>query len=254
MPESEGATSFPLTQSHVLRAAAADQWEQFLAQYFRPCWREVQLACRKKGILLPDQEDIFQELLLRFVRPGQIKGAAIKKALKNVAPANLPGRYLQGQQRGLPQARFRTYLQNAIIHLVREHLRASARRGRGQLDELLPCIEQSVTRSLEKEGTARVLAAAAASLRAESQSATTKAHRRQYAVLHATIVCRESAHEIAARMQLARSTVAGILAAARTRWLAILAKQLGPAGLAELREVLKRDPTPLTSAFDRFPP
>jgi len=254
LPEDEG---FPATRSTVLRRAASDDWKQFLAAYLRPCWREVQLVCRRRGVPLTDADDLFQELLLRLLRPGKIKRlAAQKQDIRS--HGNLPARYLLGLELGVSTARFRTYLQQTILNLVREHLRAQRRLPAAQagqtLEELLPGVEKSISLSVDRQGMATALAHAAALLRAESRDAPTKAARRQYAVLHAAIAERQSAEEIAHRAGLGRSTVAGILSAARARFIALLRKASGIDDVEELKLALHRDTDAFVLAFQRLPP
>ena len=252
----ENSELFPPTRSQVLRAAADQDWTAFLAAYLRPCWREVLLVCRKQGVRIDDAHDVYQELLLRLMRPGRIKHATGQDNDQALPLGNLPARYLLGKQLGISDARFRTYLKITVVNLVREHLRWQRRRRERQApmewDELIPAIEQSITLSLDRQRVAAAILQAASDLRDESRSATTKAHRRQYAVLQATIAFGQSPEEIATGLGLSRSTVTGIMTAARARFIEILRARTGMPGRSELKQMLHHHAADLVSAFQQI--
>jgi hypothetical protein len=248
---------FPNTRLSVLRQAAGGEWETFLRAYLEPCWREIVVACRVRGIGLDESEELFQELMVRLIKPGALHRAAeTAEALQSRGGpfrGNLPARYLWHQVAGGDPVRFQTYLKGTILNLIRESLRRRARQPKHRLDEQLaelePAVEHSVSEHLDRRWFFDCLDEAAARFRAECHAARTKGRQRLFDVLYRSIAEEQSPGVIALQSGLDRTTVSGLLRQARNRFVAILEELSGIADLPELKARLGRDPHALQSAF-----
>jgi DNA-directed RNA polymerase specialized sigma24 family protein len=250
---------FPETQTEVLAQAAAGEWTAFFAQYLRPCWREVVLACRQRNLPLEEAEDVYQELIVRLLRDGTFNAHARQLLTQGNEDsrfrANLPGRFLKYRELPLPSARFRTYLKQAIRKIVLETIRKSGRRphclSAAQWSSVEPWVEQSVSSSLDRRWLAHCLVTAAMRLREQSLAARTRARRRLFEALYLSAVCDWSSQQIAARFEVDRTTAVHLLRAARTRFMLLLQQVTGIYEPQELRAMLTDNIDQIRSALSK---
>lgn len=247
-PRSDDADVFPDTQSQILADAAAGNWNEFLAAYLRPCWREVAIHCRMHGFSDADAEDMLQELLARLVtprtggKPAQPPGAQ-----------NIPARFLAQRQTGIITAQFHTWLKAIIKNVVQEFGRSRRRRRSVSLDQIAPeelsILESSVTALLDRHWLKETLCRAARELNRESQSARTKGARRLFAVFVRTSLLRESPSDIARDYGVDRTTISDLVARSRARFveLACLATRIEDP--SELRAQIERTPVVLLESL-----
>jgi DNA-directed RNA polymerase specialized sigma24 family protein len=240
------ADAFPETRTAVLEQAARGEWEKFFGDYLSACWREVVLACRARGCVLDEADDLFQELVVCLMREGRGREAG-----PDAERGNLPGRYLRRRRAGDGTARFRTVLKQVIQNVLREHLRRKRRRPlpRGTADADAAWIEASVSEVIDGQWVAAALVRAARQLRAECRAARTRGQRRYFDILYLASAEGLAADAIAGRLELDRTTVAGALTAARRRFVAILQELTGISAKAELKGHLARDPGRLIEAL-----
>lgn len=246
IPSAQGEQDFPRTRTEVLAAAADGRWDPFFEEYLHPCWREIWLVCRSHGITLADAEDLYQELMLRVIQHAAF-GPQVRQALaeEKESPdfrANLPGRYLKYRELPLDTARFRTFLKKVIRNVVLESLRRAQKIPKPldseQFQAVEPWIEQSITRSLDRQWGVQCLAEAAWRLHHESAGARTRARRRLFEVLYLSTAQGRSPGWIAGEYDLDRTTVSGLLSQARARFLFHLQKVSGINDPAELGDLL----------------
>lgn len=237
---------FPETRTDVLADAAAGEWGPFLEEYLRPCFKEVVIACRSRGMPLSDSDDLYQELMVRLLRDGSF-GKEVRDVLaqEDEDPSfhgNLPARYLKSRTLPLRSARFRSYLKQTIRNLVTDALRKGRRRPGPlplyELRDVEPWIDQSISRSLEGRWAAQSLAKAARQLRDESARARTAGRRRLFEILYFSAVRGYSAERIAQHFGVHRSTIADLLTKSRTRLVVLLEEITGITESSELKELL----------------
>ncbi len=255
-PAAEQSTCFPVTQSEVLAEAAAGNWNRFLEQYLRPCWREIVLSCRSRGIPLAEADDLFQELVVRLLREGRLnKVRSPKNDRREVFRANIPGKYLKYRELSLQSARFRTVLKSVIRNLLLESLRERRKRPRsiGSADGGVfePAISESVAAHVDRQWIAESLYESARRLAAESDAASTRGKRRLFDVLVRATVRQESSAEIARSYAVDRTTIADLLAQARARFVQILREVSGLDDAKALQSAVLKHPELLIEALAR---
>ncbi|MCI0460529.1 MAG: sigma-70 family RNA polymerase sigma factor [Gemmataceae bacterium] len=243
-PPAVASAPFPDTRSEVLAEAACGNWTRFLRDYLAPCWREIVLVCRSRGLPVDEAPDLLQELAVRLLRESPFKDEPAPRA-------NLPGRFLRNRQRGLPSARFRTYLKKVIHNLVLEQLRQKQRQPRVTPADGLPepWVEDSISQSVDRSWVASCLVEAARQLQQESQTARTRGQRRLFVILSLSTVQGWSGTRIATKLGLDRSTVADLLAQARQRFVQILGQISGIQSQDELLGHVAADPEALIQAL-----
>lgn len=258
--EGVAAEGFPETQTGILALAAEGQWEPFLRTYVHPCWKEVVMACRAKGVSFDHTDDLFQELMLRLMRRSPFGPQARRELVDDKQfqefRGNLPAKYLLARRSPMKSAKFRTYLKRTIGNLVLEIVRQNRRQlktvSQQTPAELLePWVEESVSQLIDRQWFIEGLEEACRALQAESEAARTKGRQRMFDVLYLTTVNGWSAERIAQQFQVHRSTIAGLLREVRVRLLALLRTTLDVkdgktleamilGNLGELRSVLLR--------------
>lgn len=238
---------FPETQSEILAAAAAGDWERFFGAYLEPCWREIVITCRSRQIPMSDAGDFIQELALRLMRRPELRGE-----LSNAVAvgANLAGRFLSNEEQGLATGRFRSFLKGVIANLFREYFRQRAKSAQALDSKLDLAIQDSVSKSLDRHWILGCLDDAATQMWEESRNATTKADRRLFELLYQTLVVGRSIQELAAELNLDRSTVNQQVAAARERFVRILEIRTGVTDREELRRMLAAEPHRLIESVE----
>ncbi len=250
---------FPETQTEVLAHAAAGDWSRFFAEYLRPCWREVVLACRQRNLPLGEAEDVYQELIVRLLRDGTFNAHA-RQLLRqrnedSQFRANLPGRFLKHRELPLPSARFRTYLKQAIQNIVGETVRKNRRRpenlSAAQWSSIEPWVEQSVSWSLDRRWLTHCLVTAAVRLREQSLGAPTRGRRRLFKALYLSAVCEWSSQQIADQFGVDRTTVAHLLRTAQTEFMMLLQQVTGVYETEELHGLLSGSADQLQSALSK---
>lgn len=249
----------PETRTQILAQAAAGNWGPFLEQYLEPCWREVVIVCRSRQVPLPDADDLFQELMLRLLSDAgfnrRVRSVLARQKQDPDFHGNMAGRYLKYRELPLRSARFRTYLKRVILNLVREAARKAHRRPK-QLDDqawkaIEPWMEQSVTRSLDRQWATGCLAEAAWQLWATSYAAPTRGRRRLFDILYLSTVRRQRPETIARKHGITRTTVSGLLTEARGRFVFLLSRITGITDRQELKELLADSIDELRGALAR---
>lgn len=255
---------FPDTQSDVLGEAARGHWDRFLDVYLAPCWREVEIECRRRGVSLADAPDLFQELMLRLLRDGEFKQTfkdfppppgGKDRAEEGPGRANLPGRYLLYRQLRPDQAaRFRTFLKRVIRNILLENQRRIRRLPRSlgavaETEGLEPWVDDSVGESVERWWVGQCMAEAARRLAEEANQARTRGEKRLFEILRRAVVDGASPTTLATTMDLDRSTVSELLGRARHRFLAHLQAVSGIEDLAELKTRMAAAPETLLDAM-----
>ena len=225
---------FPETNSGLLAAAADGRWEEFLAAYLRPCWKNLLAACRARGLDLNDADDLFQELIVRLMRPGRFGPETLRKIQEEGLSqyrGNLPARYLRLQDLPLQSAKFRTYLKAVTTNLLAEALRERKRRTREAVpvDEIdvQQWLDESVGHSYDRSRTWEVLRTAIEQFYRETATARTRGQRRHFSYLYYTFVGNRSPGIIALRYGLNRATVSEGLDEARRRFVEIVRSLCG---------------------------
>ena len=236
--------TFPETQTAILEEAAAGNWDRFLSAYLEPCWREIVIACRSRRIPLEDADDLYQELVLRMIRDGDLRLPAESGQDGPAFKANVPARFLKYRELTLRSARFRTVLKSVVRHLILEYFRSRKRLPRQLGENAEPgsetAIEESVSGTIDRQWLAECLLESAAQLQDESAQARTRGKRRLFDVLVRTTVHKESAAEIADRWQLDRTTVAELVTRSRGRFVELLRKSTEIEEVAELKQMVVR--------------
>lgn len=243
---------FPTTQSKVLLAAAQGDFQAFCEYYLRPCWREVVLICRQKGLSIADPDDVYQELMLRLLDDGAFGAKAQREdsALRSVR-ANIPARYLLYRGAHPGTAKFRTYLKRVIENLVLESLRREGRhrRRRVELDLVSPVVEQSLSETYDPRWSDQCVAEAIGLLAKESREATTKGVRRWFKMLRFALADGLSIDQIAQRFDIERSVASRQLAEAKQRLLLHMRRLTGIQDEARIRAVMRRSMRAVQRAF-----
>lgn len=237
---------FPETHTEILAEAAAGNWTRFLDEYLRPCWREIVIACRTRGLPLPDADDLYQELMVRLIRHSrfkpQLRAILAQQQQDPDFRGNLPQRYLKARELPFRTARFRTYLKEVIRNLVLEAIRARRRQplALAEVDEadLAPWIEGSISRSLDLQWIARCLDEAAGAFWQESARSRTRGKRRLFEMLCLFTLEGQSAAEIAPRFGLDRTTASSLLSEAKARFILQLQRVTGMSDALELKALL----------------
>lgn len=230
---------FPDTHSSLLRQAAGGDWASFLITYLQPCWRLVEIACRRRHLPLEDAEDIFSELMLRLIRDGEFKSAS--RGDRERYRGNLAGRYLEFRQMSPEKAvPFRNYLKLVIRNILRERVRQRMTKPRS-LSELPPenlalAFEDAISDSVERWWIRGCFDAAARRLLEASRQAPTSGERRLFDVFCQNALHGLSATEIAVQLGLDRSTVSDLLSRSRRRFVRYLSEATGISDLEELKE------------------
>lgn len=255
--EAISSGSYPVTQQNVLLDAARGLWEPFVERYLRPCWHELSIVCRQRGIPLPDAEDLFQEFLVRAMQEGRF-GNRVRALLREAGEpsgfrGNLAAKYLKYRSLPVPAVRFRTFLQSVIRNLVREAARRRRREGprllEDQLEQIQPCIEESVSRFIDEQWLLDRLRLAAQRLKEESDAARTRGQRRLFQVLCLSAADGVSEEAMARTFGVHRTTIASSLTRSRARFVALMEELIGSENLDELRTLAARHPTALAEAL-----
>jgi DNA-directed RNA polymerase specialized sigma24 family protein len=256
-PAPGGAAEFPDTRTSLLERAAVGDWGPFLEEYLAPCWREIVIRCRAQHIPLGDADDLFQELIVRVIREGELRSLPADPgadgARAPVFRANIPGRYLQYRRVALSSARFRTVLKSVIQNVILETLRAKARLPQplsGDVVDPAPRVEESVSDSVERHWMGACLDAAARRLHEESREAKTKGARRLFDVLYRSLVKSDPPGLIAGEYGVDRTTIAGLLTRARGRFIALLGEISGVNDVQDLKSIVSRMPDRLIEALE----
>lgn len=253
------AGGFEDTRTEILAEAARGNWDRFFEQYLEPCWRELVLVCRTRGIALSDAEDFHQEFLARLMQDGRF-GGRTRRALSEHGQApdfrgNMPARYLRFRESSLRSAKFRNYLKRAIRLLVAEQLRRSKRQSaaaRAACENDLPrWVNESVSRSLDRRWALACLEEAVTRFSRECAAARTRGRRRLFAVLYLNTVVEQSHDTIAKAYGVHRTTVVKLLAEARERLVLHLREVSGLEELEYLRELLGEVPDAIKRALDQ---
>lgn len=230
-----------------------------MEHYLEPCWREVVIACRSRQIPLPDADDLFQELMLRLLRDAgfnrRVRSVLARQKQDPDFHGNMAGRYLRYRELPLRSARFRTYLKRVILNLVREAARKAQRRPKQLGDQawkaIEPWMEQSVTRSLDRQWATDCLAEAAWQLWATSYAARTRGRRRLFDILYLSTVRGQRPDTIARTHGVTRTTISGLLTEARGRFVFLLARITGITDREELKDLLADGMDELRGALAR---
>lgn len=256
-PPAAAAGGFPETDPGILAEAAAGDFARFFDEYLAPCWREVVIVCRQRGIAIDDADDVLQELSIRIIQSGRFGGAA-RQAMPRQPNGgefrgNLPARFLKYRELPLKSARFRTYLKQVINHLVLEKARDRRRRAAVSLDssscQIEPWMEESLSRSLDARWLADCLTAAACELRDECRRAATRGQRRLFDVLYRATVGNESPGKIGRDYGVDRTTISGLLTQARERLLALLSQATGVGDRKELMQLVAASPEVISQSL-----
>jgi DNA-directed RNA polymerase specialized sigma24 family protein len=224
---------FPETQQTLLAAAADGRWNEFLDAYLRPCWKNLAAACRAKGLDLHDADDLFQELILRLMRPGRFGAETLRKAQETGLSqfrGNLPARYLRLRDLPLQSAKFRTYVKAVTANLLAEELRARRRRARHATPQELDVVkwlDQSVAQSFDRSRLWEVIRSAVDQLYSESVSARTRGRSRYFAYLYHSTTEGCGPGAIAVRYGLDRATASKGLESAKRRFIEIVQSLCG---------------------------
>lgn len=255
MLRDDPSSPFPETEESVLAQAAGGDWERFLRAYIEPCWREMLIVCRQRGISLVDGEDLFQSLMLRLLQEGRTRLPGGDDGQAASITGNLPARYVQYCRRQTESVRFRTYLKGTIVNIVREALRKQARRAEQPLIDQYPAIEpeleESITQSLERHWLSECLYETARQFQELSRAQRTRGRRRLYDVLYRSIVDDQSPGFIAQQYGIDRSTVARLLTDARKQFVSLLQQVTGIDDPADLKRMLSHEPRLLQQALAR---
>ncbi len=253
----DSGDSFPETHMSLIIDAAAGEWSPFLREYLRPCWREVLLVCRQWNLPAPDADDLFQELMVRLFQPGSFRLRAAE-AIAAVAPGtklkgNSAERYLVYTQAVGKSAKFRTYLKQMILNVVRERVRSRAKSPKQLDSETLsgfePEVEQSISRSLDDRWFEDCLAAACDRLFADSQAAKTKGRRRLFELFYSMVVDGDTIEAIAQRLDIHRSALSPYVAQSRNMFIEHLQAVTGIDELPELMALLVQHRQALKTAL-----
>lgn len=257
--ENDPGGAFPPTQTILLAAAAAGRWEEFLAAYLRPCWENVAAACRAKGFQLHDADDLFQELVIRLMRPGKFAAVTKRRAADVELAAftgNLPARYLRYRKLPLESARFRTYLKNVIANLLLE-----AWRRRKKFRRQVPLVEEpqwsewlerSIDVSIERHCLRDALQKAVDDLFREVAAASTQGRQRYFAYLYYGYVRQLSHGVIALKFDIDRTTVSEGYGEARKRLIELMQQRLGTDAEEELRDWLNANGPIVAQTFAAY--
>jgi DNA-directed RNA polymerase specialized sigma24 family protein len=248
---------FPETRHSLLAAAAAGSWEDFLAEYLQPCWRELGFVCRRWGFDATDAEDLLQDLMLRMIRTASFRKELAEAMPSDVAQidltGNLPARYLIYTRTVGKSARFRTYLKAVILNVVREAVRQRSKRPLALSEPLQsqfePAVEAAVDQALDAQWFRECLVSAARQLRVESTHARTKARRRMFDVLYHTLVERTRQTALAEKLGVDRSTLSGILKLSRERFVALVQRLAGLASVKAAETMIARNEVDVRSAL-----
>lgn len=250
---------FPDTQSDVLGEAARGRWDRFLDAYLAPCWREVEIECRRRGVSLSDAPDLFQELMLRLLRDGEFKQTIkeVQAGSNDVGGGrgNLPSRYLLYRQlRPEQAARFRTFLKRVIRNILLENQRRIQRLPRSlatvaETEGVEPWVDDSVGESVERWWVGQCMAEAARRLAEEADEARTRGEKRLFEIFRRAVVSGASPTTIAADLDLDRSTVSELLGRARRRFLFHLQAVSSISDLVELKARMAAAPEALLDAI-----
>jgi DNA-directed RNA polymerase specialized sigma24 family protein len=246
---------FPETSSKLLAEAAGGDWPRFFAEYLGPCWHEVVCACRQKGLALNNADDLFQELVLRLMRQGS--GRLLNRGNPVVAApqGNLPARYLENRKRGENTARFRTYLKGVIRNLIQEALRKVKRQpqplGLEEGGPLEPWVDSSISVSVDRLVITQGIRLAAESLCRAGQGLDRGPGSRLFPVLYAKLVRGEADAVVAERLGVDRTTVSHDYRVARERFLELLSEFTGIEDMADLKELVGKDPAQLIVGLEK---
>lgn len=252
----DGDSAFwPETKTEVLQRASAGDWSAFLRHYLQPCCREISSRLRYRGRAPLDAEDLFQELIVRLMRPSsfsaKLQEIFAKHGLSRVGPSTLPQRYLQFRELPLQSMRFRQFLKGTIRNVTREALRRrDLHHASGvEIEAVEPWIEESISTSLDRRWMIDCLSEAAEQLRRESNAARTAGPRSYFRVLYLAFVHGKSTQEIADSMGRHRAVAGRRWREARTRYIELLHEYSGIEDETELREMLRGVPGALREAF-----
>jgi len=249
----EPSVCFPETQTAILAEAAAGNWDEFLRAYLAPCWREIRITCLSRRIPLDDADDLFQELVLRIIQEGRLKGAS--SGTHSDFAANIPGRFLQYREISLRSAKFRTVLKSVVRNLILEYFRDRRRRPKpfaeSEAAELVSAVDQSVARSVQRQWLSECLLEAASRLQSQSRLAKTRGKRRLFTVLYRSTVGKEPAEEIADDLHVDRTTISGLLSQARRRFVKLLQEETEIEDSAELKHLVMQSPELVIEALKR---
>jgi hypothetical protein len=242
----------------VLQAAAGGDWNQFYCEYLLACTRETALACRQLGVPLRDVDDLIQDLAIRLQKNGafakewreRLRGLNANSQFRG----NIPAKYLHARQSNIMTARFRTYLKAVIKRLIFEHLRRRIPIPRyvdnieAHVDGIL---EESIDRSIDRHLVISCLDTVAHSLAVESLEASTKARQRMFSAIYYSIVKRFTHEDLAVHFHIDRTTAAGLLKAARQRFVALLVDATGIDDREYLHRILAKDPAALVKSLKK---
>jgi hypothetical protein len=137
-------------------------------------------------------------------------------------------------------------LKQTILNVLREALRARARRpidlNDKQWDWCEPVVNQSLSSYDDRAKLINYLVQAAAAFQQECLGSRTQGRRRLFDILRRTVVQGESAARIGTQLGLDRTSVSDLLAQARVRFLEIWQEVSGDADGRELKRLLRREP------------
>lgn len=252
---------FPETQTGILRDAAQGAWSDFFRQYLHPCWREIEFACRKRGIPVSQTDDLFQELMVRLLRDGRFNTEFRSKQETGRSATtfrgNLPAKYLKYRELPMKSARFRTFLKRVIQNLILESIRSRNRQPRSldstQGDNIPESrwIGDSISYTLERRWVVQCLDEAAFQFNLACRRAMTKGRKRLFDVLYLSAVEARPHGEIARTLGLDRTTVTELVQLARLEYVKTLRVVTGVRDIAELRKLLRNAGEALSDALVR---
>jgi DNA-directed RNA polymerase specialized sigma24 family protein len=247
---------YPETQSKILEAAAAGDWQAFLQSYLAPICTDLQRFGKRFGINLTDQDDLRQDLMLRLMTPKMIAEIAQCTAAEPVTTdANLVGRYLTQPGVTFRSGRFRAYLHGVIRNVVLESLRrrANLRHRTVPWDEaeFAAAVDESLSHAMDRQWIGHCLDEAACAVRRDAATARSKARRREFEILCLALVDRKSVAEIAQHYGLEENTASGCLRDARERFVQHLERLTGIDHRGQLKQAVAAIPDRLVDALSR---
>lgn len=189
-----------------------------------------------------------QELITRLMAPRQVEALLAENQGRNV-----PARFLGQRQQGAVTVQFHTWLKAIIRNVVYEFVRSRKRRRAAPLWEIAPeelmKLESSLTAILDRQWLKDTLFRAACELQRESATARTKGARRLFALLVRTSILREPAQDIATSLGVDRTTVSGLIARSRARFVELACQAARIDDSSELRAQIERAPEVLVEAI-----
>jgi DNA-directed RNA polymerase specialized sigma24 family protein len=251
-------SNFPPTHSSILVQARDGNWEPFLREYLEPCWREVVLVCRGRGISIPDAEDLFQELMHRIMREGKfarrMRPVLLRFQQDPDFEANLVGRFLKYRELPFQSVRFRTYLKGVIAKLVQEALRQKRQNAQPldvqAVDAAAGWMDESISLSIDRPWIVECLNDAAKAFWNECRQAKTKGRRRWFELLYLAVVERLTSEQIAERLGgLTADAVRHELKRAKPRFRELLREFSKMDDEQELKGLIRRVPGALKQAL-----